>query len=173
MIFLDTSALIYAFEADSPYRQWALDLIVEAVSGDGAILNPIVIAELCVGDPEADSVPDRIRSRGVEILSLPAACAPVCARAFAHYRARRQRHSGRSLAAVPLPDFFIGAHSQVIGPAWLPRIRDATGPTFRLSISWNRKHERHGWNPALPRKRGKGWNRVVGDAGFEPATPAV
>lgn len=68
-----------------------------------------------MGDPEPDSVPDRIRSRGVEILSLPAACAPVCARAFAHYRARRQRHSGRSLAAVPLPDFFIGAHSQVIG----------------------------------------------------------
>lgn len=115
MIFLDTNVLIYAFEADSPYRQWATDLIVDATSGDGAFINPIVLAELCVGDPEPDSVPDRVRSWGVEILGLPAASAPVCAKAFARYRARRQHQSGKAIASVPLPDFFIGAHALVVG----------------------------------------------------------
>ncbi len=115
MTFLDTNVLIYAFETVSVFRRWARELIVETVSGDGAMVNPIVIAELCVGDPEPHSVADRIRSWGIEILSLPAASAPVCASAFARYRARRLRQSGKSIAAVPLPDFFIGAHAEVLG----------------------------------------------------------
>lgn len=115
MTFLDTDVLIYAFEADSPFRPWALDLIVDSVSGDGAIVNPIVVAELCVGDPEPDSVADRLRSWGIEIVSLPAASASICAKAFVRYRARRQRQSGKAIAAVPLPDFFIGAHAMVLG----------------------------------------------------------
>ena len=31
------------------------------------------------------------------------------------YRARRKADSGKDAPAVPLPDFFIGAHAQVMG----------------------------------------------------------
>ena len=115
MTFLDTNVLIYAFESGSPYQQWAKGLIVDHVSGDGAIVNPIVIGELCVGDPKPDSVADRVRSWGIEIVSLPAASAAICAKAFVRYRTRLQRQSGKAISAVPLPDFFIGAHAMVLG----------------------------------------------------------
>jgi predicted nucleic acid-binding protein len=36
MILLDTNVLIYAFDLDSPFYQWARETIADAVAGDGA-----------------------------------------------------------------------------------------------------------------------------------------
>ncbi len=112
MILLDTNVLIYAFEAESPFSDWARQVIAEAVVGEGAMVNPVVLAELCVGDARPDQVADRILSWGVEIASLPASAAVVCAAAFRKYR-KRVRETGKPVATMPLPDFFIGAHAQV------------------------------------------------------------
>lgn len=114
MTFLDTNVLIYAFEPGSPFRDWAREVISKSVTGKGAMVNPIVVAEISVGDTDPGSVSDRIRSWGVEIINLPAAAAPVCAAAFAAYRARCKRNSGKSITATPLPDFFIGAHALIL-----------------------------------------------------------
>lgn len=113
MILLDTNVLIYAFEADSPFSDWARQVIAEAAAGEGAMVNAVVLAELCVGDTRPDHVADRILSWGVEIASLPASAAPVCAAAFRQYRDRRARETGKDVAAMPLPDFFIGAHAEI------------------------------------------------------------
>ena len=125
MILLDTNVLIYAFEPDSSFRPWARQVIADAVAGEGAVVNPIVLAEVCVGESQPDRVADRIRAWGVEIISLPAAAAPVCAMAFSRYRTRRARHTGSTIAAMPLPDFFIGAHALIINA------RSATADTDR------------------------------------------
>lgn len=114
MILLDTNVLIYSAERESPFHDWARETIAEAVSGEGAAINPVVLAELCVGDLEPGTVSDRIRSWGVAILDLPAAAAPLCASAYSAYRKRREAHSG-SVSRIPLPDFFIGAHAQTMG----------------------------------------------------------
>lgn len=114
MILLDTNVLIYAFEAGSAFQPWARHVIADAVANEGAIVNPIVLAEVCVGDSQPDRVGDRICAWGVEVTSLPAAAAPVCAAAFSRYRARRARHTGGTIAPMPLPDFFIGAHARII-----------------------------------------------------------
>ena len=52
---------------------------------------------------------------GVEILDVPSAAAEVCSEAYRRYGARRRSQSGLATAAVPLPDFFIGAHAEVMG----------------------------------------------------------
>jgi len=52
---------------------------------------------------------------GVEALDIPAAAAEISARAFRSYRTRRKRTSGKDTSTVPLPDFFIGAHAQIMG----------------------------------------------------------
>ncbi len=72
----------------------------------GAFANPIGIAEVCVGDEAPDTVFERVQDWGVEIVSLPAAAAPICASAYRLYRQRRFRDSG---------NFFIGAHAEVMG----------------------------------------------------------
>ncbi len=115
MILLDTNVLVYAFDPDSPFFQWARDTIADAVAGDGAAVNAMILAEICVGDADPPTVADRVRSWGVEILDVPAATAHVCAQAYRRYRKRRASQSGMSISSMPLPDFFIGAHAEIMG----------------------------------------------------------
>jgi predicted nucleic acid-binding protein len=115
MILLDTNVLIYAFDPDSPFCHWAKETIAEAVVGDGAAINAVSLAEICVGDADPPTVADRIRSWGVEILDVPAAAADECAKAYRWYRQRRMSQSEIPVPSMPLPDFFIGAHAKIMG----------------------------------------------------------
>jgi predicted nucleic acid-binding protein len=115
MILLDTNVLIYASTDQSPFLEWARRTIAAGVSEDGAAVNAVSLAEICVGDAEPETVADRIRSWGITLLDVPAAVAEPCARAYQQYRERRHAESGLGAPALPLPDFFIGAHAQVMG----------------------------------------------------------
>jgi len=115
VILLDTNVLIYATEGASEFRSWARSTIGDAVSAEGAAINAVVLAEVCVGDGEPDSVAGRIRNWGIEILDVPAVAAPLCATAYLAYRRQRAAESGKDSPRLPLPDFFIGAHAQVMG----------------------------------------------------------
>jgi len=115
MILLDTNVLIYAFELDSPFCQWARETIVDAVAGHGAAINAVSLAEICVGDEDPPTVAERIRSWGVEILDVPAALADDCAKAYRRYRKRRISQYDMPVPTMPLPDFFIGAHAKIMG----------------------------------------------------------
>lgn len=115
MILLDTNVLIYACDPDSPHAVWARETIAAAVTTDGAAINAVGLAEICVGDTEPETVADRIRSWGVEVLDVPSATADVCAQAYRRYCARRRAQTGLAAPAVPLPDFFIGAHAEIMG----------------------------------------------------------
>jgi predicted nucleic acid-binding protein len=115
MILLDTNVLVYAFDPDSPFYQWAREMIADAVADNGAVINAVILAEICVGDADPSTAADRIRSWGVEILDVPAAAADVCATAYRKYRKRRMSQSDAPVPLMPLPDFFIGAHAVIMG----------------------------------------------------------
>jgi predicted nucleic acid-binding protein len=115
MILLDTNVLIYAFDPDSFFCHWARETIADAVAGNGASINAVSLAEICVGDADPPTAADRIRSWGVEILDVPAAAADECAKAYRRYRQRRVPQSDIPVPIMPLPDFFIGAHAKIMG----------------------------------------------------------
>ena len=115
MMLLDTNVLIYASQAASGYAQWARQTIACAVAEQGAAMNAVSLAEVCVGDEEPEAVADRIRSWGVDILDIPVAASVICAQAYSIYRRRRLSQSGKDAPGMPLPDFFIGAHAQIMG----------------------------------------------------------
>ena len=96
MILLDTNVLIYAFEPESRFHQWGRETIVDAVAGEGAAINAVSLAEICVGDADPTTVADRVRSWGIDILDIPVAAAEVSARAFQLYL--RQKKSSTSEA---------------------------------------------------------------------------
>ena len=121
MIFLDTNVLIYASDPESPFHRWSVDTIVRHVAGDGALINPVVLAEICVGEAKPEEAAQSIRSWGIEIVDLPAACSENCARAYRAFRAARKKTKGPAAPAIPLPDFFIGAHAAISGMPLLTR----------------------------------------------------
>jgi predicted nucleic acid-binding protein len=115
VILLDTNVLIYASTPRSPFLGWAREVIAEGVSGEGAATSAVSIAEICVGDAEPETVAERVRSWGVVVLDVPAAAAEPCGRAYRLYRERRRSESDRDAPLLPLPDFFIGAHAEIMG----------------------------------------------------------
>jgi len=123
MMLLDTNVLIYASDVSAVYSRWARNTISDAVAGEGAVINAVILAELCVGDAEPSTVADRVRRWGVEALDIPVAAAEISARAYLSYRRRRRRDSGKDSPSMPLPDFFIGAHAEIMG--WTLATADA------------------------------------------------
>ena len=115
MILLDTNVLIYAFEPESRFHQWGRETIVDAVAGEGAAINAVSLAEICVGDADPTTVADRVRSWGIDILDIPVAAAEVSARAFQLYLRQKKSSTSEARVAVPLPDFFIGAQAEIMG----------------------------------------------------------
>jgi predicted nucleic acid-binding protein len=106
MRLLDTNVLIYARTKDSPFRQWATEELVDAVSGDGAFLSAVSLAELCAAAEHPETVAAEVRALGVGLLDLPAAAAARCGEAYAHYRAARRAESGKDSPVMPLADFW-------------------------------------------------------------------
>lgn len=123
MILLDSNVLIDARRPDSPFHSWAEELVAEALAGAGAALNAVVLAELCVGQRDPSAVEGELRAEGLKILDVPAAASTLCARAYTRYRTARRRSGGGGGPAIPLPDFFIGAHADLMG--WQLATRDA------------------------------------------------
>src|SRR5207249_1564295 len=86
------------------------------------------LAELCVGVDEPQTLEDELRAEGLHLLDIPAKVAAICGTAYTRYKALRRRSGGGTAPSVPLPDFFIGAHAELMG--WPLATRDTE--RFRL-----------------------------------------
>lgn len=115
MILLDTNVLIYAFEPESHLHPWARETIAGAVAGEGAAINAVSLAEICVGETDPATVADRVRSWAVDILDIPVAAAETSARSYQRYLNQRRTSAKKAMPTMPLPDFFIGAHAEIMG----------------------------------------------------------
>lgn len=115
MILLDTNVLVYAFDHGSLMHSWARKILRSTVLDEGAAINPVILAELMVGDQSPETVPSRLEALGVHLLDLPVEAAPRCAQAYTAYLDNRRKQPGLPAAPKsPLPDFFIGAHAAAL-----------------------------------------------------------
>lgn len=79
------------------------------------VVNPVIYAEFSMGFANHSDCQDEIRRFGLILLELPTTALFRAGRAFARYR-----RQGGSRTGV-LPDFFIGAHADVLGVPLLTR----------------------------------------------------
>jgi len=114
VILLDTNVLIDAFDPSARFHGWASHLVRDGLLGDGVAINPVILAELCVGDLSPDTVAERLDTLGIVILDLPSATSTRCARAYAAYLENRRKQETPEAPKSPLPDFFIGAHASFL-----------------------------------------------------------
>jgi predicted nucleic acid-binding protein len=122
VILFDTNVVIDARDQRSVEGAWAAALVAKAVQSEGAAVNAIGLAELYVGQPEGADVESELVAAGFTILDLPAGAAVICGRAYTRYKASRRRSGGGAAPTIPLPDFFIGAHAELMG--WSLATRD-------------------------------------------------
>jgi predicted nucleic acid-binding protein len=122
MILFDTSVVIDARDASQTNHGWAVRQIEQAVADDGGGINAVIFAELCAGSTNPATIEPDIRRIGLGIYDLPAAVAAVCGMAYRRYVVSRRSAGGGGAPRIPLPDFFIGAHAEVMG--WKLATRD-------------------------------------------------
>jgi len=114
VILFNTNVMIDAFDPSSAHHQWAAQLLRKYLQGDGVAINPVILAELCVGDLHPDTVAERLDGLGVILLDLPALTSLRCARAYGEFLENRKKHTAPAAPRIPLPDFFIGAHAAIL-----------------------------------------------------------
>lgn len=122
MILLDTNVIIDAHYGVGNDQVRARNLISSAVTDAGAAINCITLAELYAGPRRGEEIEEDMRQAGIAVLDLPARAAAICGRAYRRYRLARTRSGGGEALTVPLPDFFIGAHAELLG--WKLATRD-------------------------------------------------
>jgi len=123
MILLDTNLVVDAQNPSSLFYTSSQQIIRDAVSVDGVGINVVIFAELCAGRPEAiDDLKAELEDALIGLFDLPSQAAPICGAAYARYRAARRRSGGGRASSIPLPDFFIGAHAELMG--WPLATRD-------------------------------------------------
>src|SRR5437016_6188070 len=114
MILLDTNVIVDAHYGVGDHRVRAMNLISSAVNDTGAAINCMTLAELYAGPRRGENIEEDMRLAGVAILDVPIATAAICGRAYRRYRLVRRRSGGGEAPSVPLPDFFIGAHAELM-----------------------------------------------------------
>ena len=122
MILLDTNVIIDAHYGVGNDRVRARNLISSAILNSGAAINGITLVELYAGPRPGEEIEGDMRQTGIVVLDLPVAAAAICGRAYSRYRLARTRSGGGKASSVPLPDFFIGAHAELMG--WKLATRD-------------------------------------------------
>ncbi len=113
MILLDANVVIDLFDKQSEFNGWAKQVVIDAVTGPGGLINPIALAESLHQVSDAKRAIQELQSLGLQIIDLPHATAELAAAAYGLYlENRRASGSPPPASKVPLPDFFIGAHAQ-------------------------------------------------------------
>ena|SRR5882724_9397534 len=124
MTLFDTSVLIDARDADSPWHEWAKREIADANDEDSAAVNTIVIAEAAVRVKEREHFVTNLAKTGLKLLPLPISAAAPAAKAYANYLQRLHAEGKSRPSKIPLGDFFIGAHAEAEGMKLVTRDPD-------------------------------------------------
>lgn len=115
MVLVDANVLLDILTDDPKWRSWSEGEFLSAVETDQAAVNPIIYAELGAAFKSAAELDRALSGWPVQRLALPYEAAFPAAQAFLRYR----REGGQRRS--PLPDFYIGAHAQVMGLTLLTR----------------------------------------------------
>jgi predicted nucleic acid-binding protein len=118
-VLVDTNVWIDCMDSASPWHEWALDQIQACSEKSPLHVNLIIYTELLVPGPDVTALDELLDVYETQRSPLPWSCAALTAKAFGLYRKRG------GARALPLPDFYIGAHAAVAN--WSVLTRDSAG----------------------------------------------
>lgn len=130
MTLFDTSVVIDARDADSPWHDWARQQIADANDDDAAAVNTIVVTEASVRVIDREHFLSHLEKMGLKLLPLPICVAAPAAKAYARYLERLKNEGKQPASRIPLGDFLIGAHAEAEGLKLVTRDPDRVKTYF-------------------------------------------
>ena len=113
-VIVDSNVIFDVTNDDPIWADWS-DGQITACQPGGLLINPLIYTELCTDAATTADVDKLLAGLKLKLRELSREALFLTAKAFLKYR--RQG----STKTAPLPDFFIGAHAQVLGVPILTR----------------------------------------------------
>ena len=113
-IFVDSNVILDLVTQDPKWLAWSSRALRDRAS-EGFLANAMIYAELCCGAESFDEVDTLLKELDVQLSEIPRQALFLASKAHVTYR----KQGGSRTTG--LPDFFIGAHAQVLGLAILTR----------------------------------------------------
>jgi hypothetical protein len=107
MVLVDSNVLIDVIQYDLTWSDWSAKQLATARRRGLLVINPIIYSEISLSFESADALENYISDDDFDRRPLPYKAAYLAGRAFLTYR----KQGGQK--AMPLPDFYIGAHAQI------------------------------------------------------------
>lgn len=115
LTLVDSDVLLDVLTDDRVWAGWSSEALASVVNAGGAVINPIVYAEVSVGFDSVEVLDDALPTSLIGREPLPYSAGFLAGKAFQSYR----KAGGTRL--TPMPDFYIGAHALVAGYRLLSR----------------------------------------------------
>lgn len=116
MVLVDANVLIDMLVDDPTWRPWSEANVRRFAGEQGVGINPIIFAEVAPHFTSREYALRWLRGTPYARLRLPYKAAYGAGAAYARYR-KLEKGEKRS----PMPDFYIGAHAQLLGMQLLTR----------------------------------------------------
>lgn len=115
MILADSNVLIDVLSRDHTWFTWSAEQLDFFAASGGIIVNEVIYAEIAAQMASESDLDTALLAFGATLERIPKSAIYMAGRAFARYRTL----GGVRLGV--LPDFFIGAHAEVLGLPVLTR----------------------------------------------------
>ena len=113
-IMVDSNVILDMVNQDPLWLDWSRSALEQHVDS-GLLVNAVIYSELCSSANTAADVDALLDDMQLALADIPREALFLASKAHLSYR----RQGGTK--ASPLPDFFIGAHAQVLGIPILTR----------------------------------------------------
>jgi predicted nucleic acid-binding protein len=108
-ILVDSNVLLDVATDDPVWQSWSSMALEDAANETTLVINALIYAEVSIGYHRIEDVEKAIPPDIYRRDPLPYEAAFLAGKAFLRYRQRGGKR------ALPLPDFYIGAHAAVAG----------------------------------------------------------
>ena len=115
MVFVDSNIILDMWDHDPVWESWSRSQFFRTSLLEETAINPIIVAELASRFKNRTNLDHALNSLQLILLPIPREAAFQAGKAFVEYRKRGGTKTG------VLPDFFIGAHAEVMGATLLTR----------------------------------------------------
>ena len=113
-VLVDSNVILDLVKQDAEWLGWSRAALEQHADG-GLLANAMIYAELCTGADSSSDVDNLLEGMAIEVAAIPRQALFLASKAHLAYR----RLGGTRTTG--LPDFFIGAHAEVLGIPLLTR----------------------------------------------------
>ena len=113
-VLVDSYVILDMVKQDAVWLNWSRSALEQHADG-GLLANAMIYAELCTGADSSADVDNLLDGMLIEVSAIPRQALFLASKAHLAYR----RQGGTRTTG--LPDFFIGAHAEVLGIPILTR----------------------------------------------------